>query len=127
MHAAPAAQRGFGWGDEVSRVGDYGWFSGNSSGEIHSVGQKMPNSWGLYDMHGNVSEWCTDWYGEYDANPVDDPVGPLQGSARVLKGGCYFSSALACRPAYRKSWNPDPKDVANSDLGFRVVAVSSSK
>jgi len=95
----------------------------------HPVGQKEPNAWGLYDMHGNVSEWCADWYGGYRANaltddPMDDPRGPSQGSYRVFRGGCWHDVALFCRSAAR-AINPPGYDPY--DLGFRVSLVLADK
>ena len=102
----------FSFGDDPSALGDYAWWGGNSDGTTHPVGQKKPNAWGLYDMHGNVWEWCADWYGEYPAGPATDPFGPATGSGlRVLRGGAYgcggdtYPFRCACRyyldPAFR--------------------------
>jgi len=97
-----------------------GWYDGNSGTKTHPVGEKVPNAWGLYDMHGNVWEWCNDWYGEsyYSSSPTADPPGPSNGSYRVLRGGCWISFAWYCRSAHR-GWN-FPSYTINS-LGFRVV------
>jgi formylglycine-generating enzyme required for sulfatase activity len=77
-----------------------GWYCGNAEGWAQAVAQKLPNAWGLYDMHGNVFELCNDWYGTYEGT-VTDPVGPGAGSSRVARGGCYSCDAPECRSAYR--------------------------
>jgi formylglycine-generating enzyme required for sulfatase activity len=82
------------------------------------VEQKLANPWGLMDMHGNVSEWCQDWYGDYAGGSVTDPQGPDTGSNRVLRGGSLLDDADGCRSAQRDS--RDPADSGNY-IGFRVV------
>jgi formylglycine-generating enzyme required for sulfatase activity len=94
-----------------------GWYCYNSS-ETHPVAQKAPNAWGLYDMHGNVWEWCMDWYGDYPTDPVTDPIGPTSGTDRVMRGGSWTSDARNCRSAYRNAGYPDDY---YDDYGFRVV------
>lgn len=86
-----------------------------------AVGSYAPNGYGLYDMHGNVSEWCSDWYGDYGTSSVTDPAGPTspdQGSRRVLRGGSWSDTADCCRSAYRRKDDPER---AGSIIGFRVV------
>jgi formylglycine-generating enzyme required for sulfatase activity len=102
----------YGWD---GRLGEMGWFLDNSNGMTHPVGQKTANAWGLQDMHGNVSEWCADWYGDYPAGAVTDPTGPESGTEHVCRGGNYDSGARYCRCASRAT------PVQMSKLGFRPV------
>jgi formylglycine-generating enzyme required for sulfatase activity len=112
----------FSFGDDRGQLGDHGWFSSNSGSETHPVGQKQPNAWGLYDMHGNVWEWCGDFYGEYPTGAVTDPEGPKEGLVRVLRGGSWGSVAARCRSSYRLRSNPSYRLI---DFGFRVALGSS--
>ncbi|HKL20248.1 MAG TPA: formylglycine-generating enzyme family protein [Tichowtungia sp.] len=106
------------FGDDADRLDEAAWYGENSGGKTHPVAQKLPNAWGLYDMHGNVWEWCSDWYeGGYSSGSVTDPQGPDSGTARVLRGGCYLSLASSCRSAERLRGAPS---VTGSVLGFRV-------
>ena len=111
----------YGFGDDASRLGDYGWFDGNSDSKTHPVGEKKPNAWGLYDMHGGVYEWCQDWYGAYPSGSATDPTGATSGSSRVIRGGCWGIYARYCRSANRYRNSPEFRD---DYLGFRVLRSS---
>ncbi len=102
---------------------DNAWYEANSSGETHSVGKKLPNLRGLYDMHGNVWEWCQDWLDGgvgYPGGVALDPQGAAAGSMRVIRGGSYGEYAWNCRAAHRNNFFPQNR---NSAIGFRVVLV----
>ncbi len=113
----------YSYGADAAGLSGHAWFGDNSPRTKRPVGEKQPNAWGLYDMHGNVWEWCADWYGEYTNTPVDDPTGPATGSVRVVRGGCWISSASGCRSAFRDGLEPYCR---NGSLGFRVATVPSS-
>ena len=111
----------FGFGANEEDFGDYAWYTKNSDEKTHPVGQKKPNTWGLYDMHGNVWEWCRDWYDKdyYSATGnVLDPQGPEDGAFRVLRGGCWGQVPLRCRSASRMWDFPAGR---GGSMGFRVI------
>ncbi len=114
--------RNYSFGDDASKLGQYAWYNKNTwnVGEkyAHRVGQKLPNPWGLYDMHGNVWEWCQDWYALYgNEKDISDPMGPTQGRYRLLRGGSFTSQASLVRSAFRPNvLQPSFRGVAT---GFR--------
>jgi formylglycine-generating enzyme required for sulfatase activity len=108
--------------DEPGLLPEYGWFGRNSSGRTHTVGLREPNAWGLYDMHGNVWEWCSDWHDEYPKGAFSDPSGPNEGSNRVDRGGGWGHEAAYCRSASRDGIPPGYRF---NCLGFRLALSSS--
>ena len=111
---------------EENLLPEYAWFSNNSGGRPHAVGGRRASPWGLYDMYGNVWQWCQDWRAKdyYVKSPTDDPVGPPDGSHRVDRGGSWLSPARLCRSADRHDLEPGNR---HNCLGFRVSLVLADK
>jgi formylglycine-generating enzyme required for sulfatase activity len=131
--ARAGSQTKYFFGDDAGELGNHAWYIGNSSisgaaeklylnefinAYSHPVGRKKPNSLGLYDLYGKVCEWVYDWYGNYTLDRAQDPGGPTSGSARVFRGGSWYTDADSCRSAKRISSNPL---TTYGDLGFRLV------
>ena len=99
-------------------LGDVAWYEGNSGSKTHAVGTKQPNELGIYDMTGNVYEWCQDWYGSYSSSPQTNPIGAVSGSNCVNRGGGWYDSARVCRTSCRCDFTPDFRSIS---LGLRLV------
>ena len=107
----------YSFGDDARQLSRYAWHGEDfASGSTHAVGQKEPNPWGLYDVHGNVWGWMQDWYSDsyYASSPTVDPLGPATGSNRVVRGGGWHQTATSWRSAFRK---PYPSDYRGISIG----------
>ena len=110
-------------GNGETPLNAFAWLASNSEDQTQLVATKNANPWGFHDMHGNVWEWCSDWYGAYDAEQSANPTGPDQGTLRVIRGGSWASSAKACRSAFRRRLAPSQ---SVDYLGFRIALSSSN-
>ncbi|MCQ2278999.1 MAG: formylglycine-generating enzyme family protein, partial [Bacteroidales bacterium] len=99
-------------------ISDVAWYEGNSSNETHSVASKNANELGLYDMSGNVWEWCQDWKGDYNRISQTNPTGPYSESLRVVRGGCWYGNARCCRSSLRYGINPSYR---YCNIGLRLA------
>jgi formylglycine-generating enzyme required for sulfatase activity len=121
--ARAGSQSSYTFGSDTNILSQYAWYRNNSGGKTHPVGQLKPNAWGLYDMHGNVHEWCQDWFDRkyYSQSPSNDPLGPSTGLAKALRGGDWGSEDWYCRCASRSLSSLDRR---SDRLGFRLVRMA---
>ena len=123
-YACRAGAKGrFCFGEDDAGLDAYGWHKGNCGGKPHAVAGKKPNARGLYDMHGNLNEWCSDYHHKYAGAATVDPSGPTEGAHRILRGGGYGNPAAFCRSANRAGAGPEK---GRKNLGFRVVVEAAA-
>ncbi|MGC6547957.1 MAG: formylglycine-generating enzyme family protein [Rubripirellula sp.] len=114
----------YSFGDHEFQLDNYAWYGNKGKKSSHPVGEKKPNPWGLFDMHGNVWEWCQDWYDYLPDGSVTDPEGPSSGSRRVYRGGGWHYPAGNCKSFYRRKWMPAE---GLKFVGFRVAVNANSE
>lgn len=116
----------YSFGDDGRQLGRYAWYGENfATGSTHAVGQKLPNPWGLYDVHGNVWEWVQDWYadGYGGSSPISDPAGPSSGESKVVRGGSWHETSGSWRSSFRKPYAPNYRGIS---IGFRLAMSAGS-
>ena len=116
------SESAYAFGSDTNVLDQYAWYKKNSNNQTHPVGLLAPNAWGLHDMHGNVHEWCQDWFDReyYAQSPSHAPCGPAKGLAKSLRGGDWGSEGWYCRSASRSLGSPDRR---SNRVGFRLVCM----